>query len=232
VIYSAHIPLISLPDYNVGYAFSVLYADHKTGTSIPYWLFTSEKINELKIRPGVDKPVEESIRTIHFRSNSSDGISISYQPSRGCLQVLSPIYQFGSQSSLSQLSNLARIQAVSNHVPNPAIFGPEPLHDWCFFFEKGDLARQFGNWSSAVALYEQATSLGLSPKSGSEYLPFIEAYAQQDDFDEALHLTDQAQKTTSDIEQVLCSNWQRFSQTVVIPDRILGKLHSTFGCTW
>lgn len=229
-IYSMHIPLVTLPDYDASYALTALYAENKPGTNIPYWLFTAERISELKIIPG--KPLKNDFRTMDFRGNTADGIAISYQPSRGCLQVLSPIFQAGGQSSLIALSNLTRIQADSKHVPNPVIFGQEPARDWCYYFEKGDLARQLGDWSKTISLYKQAVSLNFSPANGEEYMPFIDAYAQKGNFDEALRLSVLAQKTTAGLEPMLCANWQRLSQSLSAPDHVLEKARAGFGCSW
>ncbi|MCI0608921.1 MAG: hypothetical protein L0Z71_07665 [Anaerolineae bacterium] len=61
-------------------------------------------------------------------------------------------------------------------IPSRAIFGVEPPHDWCYFYQKIDLARQRMDWQAAAELADQARSLGLSPKDTSEWLPALEAY--------------------------------------------------------
>jgi hypothetical protein len=67
-------------------------------------------------------------------------------------------------------------------VPPENIFGPEPDHDWCYYFQKMDLARQQMDWQTVANLAEEARSLGLSPNDFSEWLPALEAY---------IHLGDQ-----------------------------------------
>ena len=229
-IYSTFIPSTNLPYYDTSYAFSLLYSSEKTGTHIPYWLFTAESIRSARIGP--DTPTHGTFRNIRFAGESSSGIAVSYPVSSGCLQVLSPIFQGGNQSALIPLSNLSRIQPSSKHVPDPATFGAEPAHAWCYYFEKGDLARQTKDWNGAIALYKQANQLGLSPRNGAEYLPFIDAYAAQNNFDEALRLSDLAQKTSADVKPMLCANWQRFAGVGTLPAPILAKVRASYACSW
>ena len=85
--------------------------------------------------------------------------------------------------------------------PDPEIFGLEPEHDWCYYFQKGDLARQTGDWKTAIALYKEAQKKGLAPSFGTEYIPFIEAYAQTGDWKNADKLTRLAQKTNPETKR-------------------------------
>ena len=229
-IYSAYIPSSTLPYYDTSYAFTLLYADGKTGVQIPYWLFTAENIQLANIGPTT--PTHAAFRNIRFAGESSNGIAVLYPVSSNCLQVLSPIFQGANLASLVPLSNLSRIQPTAKHVPDPAIFGAEPAHGWCYYFEKGDLARQTGDWKGAIALYQQAIQLGFSPKNGAEYLPFIEAYAQQGNYDEAQRLSELAQKTSAAVKPLLCANWQRFSNTGTVPAPVLAKVRTAYACSW
>ena len=41
------------------------------------------------------------------------------------------------------------------------MFGSEPPHLWCYYFEKADLARQLQDWQSVLQLEKQARARGL-----------------------------------------------------------------------
>ena len=78
---------------------------------------------------------------------------------------------------IAQYSNVDLINTTAPHATPPrTIFGTEPPHDWCYFYQKIDLARQRMDWQAAVDLADEARSLGLSPKDTSEWLPALEAY--------------------------------------------------------
>ena len=61
--------------------------------------------------------------------------------------------------------------------PPEYIYGKEPEHNWCYYFQKVDFATQIGSWDNAVKLSEEATRLKLSPEDRSEWIPFLKAYA-------------------------------------------------------
>ena len=61
-------------------------------------------------------------------------------------------------------------------VPPSEIFGAEPSHDWCYFYQQMDLARQRKDWESAATFADEAIALGYQPYEVSEWLPALEAY--------------------------------------------------------
>jgi hypothetical protein len=61
--------------------------------------------------------------------------------------------------------------------PQTYIFGNEPSHEWCYYYQKADLARQQGKWNEIAILEQKATSLGLHPNDQIEWMPFLQAYA-------------------------------------------------------
>jgi len=71
----------------------------------------------------------------------------------------------------------------------PALLGPEPVHTWCYYFEKADLAAQQANWQTVVSLGDQAGVQRLAPGERSEWLVFIEGYARLGNWDKAQSLS-------------------------------------------
>ena len=76
--------------------------------------------------------------------------------------------------------------------PPPELFGNEPPHNWCYYYEKAELARQNEDWAGIVDLGAQASARGLSPGDALEWLPFIEAYVRTGDLKTARELSLQA----------------------------------------
>jgi len=113
---------------------------------------------------------------------------LAVMPSRGtCLHVLesaSPELPTDSESlvrSLTRYSHAERILTDAEPaVPPEAIFGAEPDHTWCWYYETAALARQGGDWRTIVELGEQAERLGLKPLDRSEWMPFFQAYVNLD----------------------------------------------------
>lgn len=81
----------------------------------------------------------------------------------------------------SQLENV--LLESDFHVPSPTIFGAEPEHDWCYYYQQVALARQQGDWEAIHRLYQVALELGLYPNDSVEWMPFVQAYTVLGDQD-------------------------------------------------
>jgi hypothetical protein len=83
----------------------------------------------------------------------------------------------------------SHIQQIATDVtptqPPGIIFGQEPLHIWCYYYQKMSLARQQGEWNMVVTLGEEAVRAGFEPLDQSEWMPLIEAYAYSGDLEKA-----------------------------------------------
>ena len=126
-----------------------------------------------------------SIRTYKNYRN----ILILTQPTLdSCVQIID-----GSQPVLSRFEN-SEVRAIASysesgrilttdsfHTPPAIPFGAEPVHDWCYFYQKASLAQQRGQWADVVKIGEQAKSQGLEAKDLVEWMPFLQAYAHEGD---------------------------------------------------
>jgi hypothetical protein len=95
--------------------------------------------------------------------------------------------------------------------PMDAIFGAEPSHQWCYYFQKADLARSFDDWSEVARLGDEAFGVPYQPNNLAEYLPFIEAYARTGRLVDAKKLTMDVASQMSILKPSLCALWQRVS---------------------
>ncbi|NWG34637.1 MAG: hypothetical protein HXY42_09360 [Chloroflexi bacterium] len=62
-------------------------------------------------------------------------------------------------------------------LPPHFLFGPEPSHGWCYYYQKATFARQRGDWEEVLIIGEQAFDQGLEPQDLIEWMPFLQAYA-------------------------------------------------------
>ena len=65
--------------------------------------------------------------------------------------------------------------------PPQFLFGTEPVHNWCYYYEKADYERQRGNWEAVISIGEEASARGLQPADLIEWMPFLQAYLQVGD---------------------------------------------------
>jgi hypothetical protein len=118
----------------------------------------------------------------------------------------------GDLRETQPLSNLNQIipDPPAPAMPQPeAIFGPEPPHGWCYYYQKADLARQRRDWAEVARLGDLAFALNDNPNEVSERVVFIEGYARMGRWDDALALTREARAITPAMQPMLCAAWGR-----------------------
>ena len=159
---------------------------------------------------------------------------IFHQPLPGCIRVADGFYSgdpiLGPQNNFLAYSNLGQIEAESSHNPDPAIFGAEPPHGWCYYYQKADLARQFAEWDKVLQLYKQAASHGLSPSQGGEYLPLLEAYARSGQWSQAYQLSTKIMGMTQELNGNVCAKWTSYAVLPGMDAGLATKLHSELAC--
>ena len=113
------------------------------------------------------------------------------------------------------------------------VFGQEPVHDWCYFYQRADLARQYKQWNQVLQIWNAAGPSLSGLRYGPEYLPFIEDFAQKGNWAKAAELTFAAQKVTVNMPAFLCGNWVRIVQGTPASDaKTTGwaKVQAGLGC--
>lgn len=153
----------------------------------------------------------------------------------GCLKILDTEFSnSGILPNLTQLetdgiplSNLTQIifdPKVARQPPRE-LFSNEPEHDWCYFFEKADLARQMRDWQTIDNLGSETIKLNLMPRNPSEWLPFIEAYIRLDKPDEAKRLMDNSIKNNEKYLSGICYSLKRIIKDTQINKSIINQIH-------
>jgi hypothetical protein len=108
------------------------------------------------------------------------------QPSlNSCVRVIngaSPEYSHTELDSIRAIGSYSELEHIltdeTPHAPPEIVFGPEPSHGWCYYYQKADLARQKGDWDIVIKIGDQAFEQGLNPTDPIEWMPFLQAYAR------------------------------------------------------
>jgi hypothetical protein len=228
-------PSESIPGYDASFAVNVLFDGVVQDGSVPYWFFTNDRFLNFDFKPG--ERISYKDRNLRFAGNTSDAIAIVHEGEDRCLQVLDapyadePFYAT-NQEQLVGVSNVSRILAESGSPPPPSdVFGREPPHTWCYYFEKADLARQLQDWDGVLRLDAQAKAAGYGPSFGPEYVPFVEAYAQRGNWRRALDLSQAAQESIAEMNPLLCSTWERLAGLPAADQAVVHQARLTFACS-
>jgi hypothetical protein len=198
------------------FAINSLYEPQQSPPRMDYWLIGLDK----EIRSV--EPLEEGetivkkYRGFVYKGFSRDSFAIYYEPrgSLNCLWVLGP--NDLENPELPQ-STLEVLDIVDLDLIKPDFAGKQPVdiigppqeNWWCYYFQKGDLARQYQDWEGAVALWDEAAARDLRPANGVEYVPFIEAHAHMGMWEQAAQMTLRANVLTAQMPGMLCGAWER-----------------------
>lgn len=207
-------------DYPTSFALNTIY-DTKPLRPSPYWFFAmSENLNTDadSLIEGVDLSAKKYAST--FEGNSRDSLIIVFEPEKNqCLWILRPedaAYRGLPEQikKAAQVSNLSRIRG--QHDSYPTLYRaivPENPASWCFHYQRADLARQLGDWEQVVFFWELAERGGYAPGHGFEYIPFIQGYAHQGNWKQALALTKQSNRVSANMKTILCPVWEELAES-------------------
>jgi hypothetical protein len=178
--------VISFPrSYSLLGAINLLYAPRHASTTLDYGFFALPTVFGDELASLAEsQPFHYAFRTMSFTASTSEGLVLWFAPP-SCLRILDP-----ARDEIPHLPPLARAAKGISHLdrilprlsdsamPPAAIFGREPDHSWCYYFQKGDLARQLRDWPQVARMGDEARTLGLAPTDSTEWLPFLEGYLE------------------------------------------------------
>ena len=135
----------------------------------------------------------KTIRRVDVTMDFSNNLLLGYPGNGSCLHVYGKEYNVISEfddvtldylTPYSSWDQILSEATVTPSVPS-AIFGEEPVHGWCFYYQKASLAYQQGDWNEIVQLGDEAAENGFQPNDEMEWLPFYEGYARSGQYEEA-----------------------------------------------
>jgi hypothetical protein len=190
------------------------------------------------LSPG--QKVVKDFRATIFQGSTSQALVIHYGAS-GCVHVLDPVYD----ADLYQLpERLQTILPLSNPrkwitdagqtaAPPSTVFGSEPKHRWCYYYEQAELARQKEDWEAIPRIQHESIHAGMRPEDPAEYLPFIEGYLRLARVDDAINLSLSTYAESRALRPAICAVWTRALQSGIKPsNRKLGILNNNLHCSF
>jgi len=140
------------------------------------------------------------------------------------LRVLDPVLD-GDNHLIPELMRQAASLSLTDPIlmdeaaHMPQVYGAEPPHRWCYYFEKAELARQREDWQEVAVLGNQAFMLDDHPNDPVERFVFVEGYAHTGDWERAHQLSlDSFHVSPSYIGPSICNLWERIASTT--PDSL------------
>lgn len=127
---------------------------------------------------------DDQYRSHRWVENYDNMLVISQPSPASCVHVIDqhwPIYSKDDADQILVIGAASHIENILTDAVAPqldeTIFGSEPPHTWCYYFQKGSLAIQARDWQKAADLGDEAISLGYHPNDRVEWIPFLQANA-------------------------------------------------------
>ncbi|HEX7555777.1 MAG TPA: hypothetical protein VF338_04065 [Leptolinea sp.] len=224
--------------FSMSGALNQLYPQHDHKDLLDYWFYTLRPKYNAGTPSTINISNNSTFRTLHFIGSSPNTLLLNLDPAHGnCLWVLRPEDQLNPYlSELTQamvpMSNLNRIEGeTAPGYPPQELFGVEPSHDWCYAFEKAELAWQEQDWPAIVLIGNDLLAKGYSPKaaisnSPREWWSFIVGYAHENQVRQAIDLSQQSLKQDKKYHEAICNLWLTMQN---VPE--VGVGISELGCT-
>jgi len=167
---------------------NLIYRPNSKQLAINSQILNSTTIKEILIR---HQEKEINLRGIIFKRNYQNLLVVSVGGD-SCLHVWdesNPWLAINHNpiiSLVAPLSNPFTIDTKSPaHIPPANIFGKEPAHRWCYYYQKASLAKQGGDWETIISLGKELNTQKLHPLDVSEWMPFFEGYSIAGNHEEA-----------------------------------------------
>jgi hypothetical protein len=188
----------------------------------------------LEVDMAVGKQEERNNRNILINRDYGKAVIASVPTTHSCVHLIDgrmlelPALEDQAVAAAAPYSRVDLIltdAAVSS--PQVEVFGSEPDQDWCYYFEKMDLARQKQDWIEVIRLSEQARTLDLEPEDFSEWMPLYTAYVNSGSTDEAKQLVKRI-KSDQALHSSLClqmetSKWPEEYDSTTMLKLLCGK---------
>jgi hypothetical protein len=184
-------------DYFIwGPANLIYYPEEQNNENIQPGVFSAvlnrDTVNKVLVR---ERQEYDNRKTIITYANYRNILVLTQPSANSCIHVLDgtrPEYSRNEWDSIRVIGEYSEIDRVlvdeTPHTPPTVVFGPEPLHDWCYYYQKAGLARQRGDWGEVQRIGGQAFGQGLEPGDLIEWMPFLQAYAIHGDVDRLIEL--------------------------------------------
>jgi len=216
-VMTSEIPFTFYSDNSLTAPLNWTYAPQNSSPEMQYLLYDIEArlgTGLPAIEPGLE--IDMPYRAAAFKGSTSKAIVLFYDPPR-CLKVMNPAldrYLPVKPLYIREATPLSRLdlilpEAQPPAAPPAAIFGPEPAHAWCYYFEKAELYAQTGDWQAVVQMADQALKLTkhFTDKNVSELIPFVIGYAHSGNWEKAVQLSLDAYQIWDKTQYPLCDAW-------------------------
>ena len=185
--------------------------------SLPYnvMFFSSRfgSIEEYKNRPYIYQNFRGSL----FGAENTQAVVYHFSPP-GCLRIIDPaqhsklnIFPDSYRDFMEISDPVGRIDpnGKSSEFLFKEIFNEPIEQNWCYYFQKADLARQTEDWETIAEIGDKILPI-MKAGEASEYFVFVEAYINLDRWEDAMKMFGRVHAEDKGLDAVFCSYLHRW----------------------
>lgn len=148
------------------------------------------------------KPEAINRRSILTYMDYGNILILTQPTSSSCVQVIDGRYpvvseyeQYDIQIVAGESDQNRILLNEQSSAPPGIIFGSEPEHGWCYYYENASLAYQRGDLQTVLDFGNKARKVGVSAEDAVEWMPFLQAAVLTGDRDAVLNLAPKVKKS-------------------------------------
>lgn len=173
-------------------------------------VLNAQTTNKILVRSGEEYDNRKNIITYADYGNI---LLLSRPSSASCVQLIDGVQPDLSAFEKNSVMLVAPFSETGNvildaefHTPPQVVFGEEPPHEWCYYYQKASLARQRGKWDEVVKLGNEALKKDFIPQDHIEWMPFLQAYARDGNTDRLIEIKRYMRKADPFVLLQVCQN--------------------------
>jgi len=240
-ILSPKLPFGMVSEYSIWFALNSIYSQQIKSQELPYGYLSALRHRYYRISDYKEYgTISSDLRSLSFNGSTSDAIVFYEAPNQRCIWIVNPddAYLPGLDSEVKDLFSISHLDRIENYDNTNAkvvsqLFGAETIHNWCYFYQKAELATQFENWTDVEKLKNDADNANEKPEHGRELFPFIEAYAHLNQWDQVRSYGLDVLSLTGNLQERTCVLFQKISAETFDTEQkslVLSELENTFEC--
>jgi hypothetical protein len=156
--------------------------------------------------------IDQPYRSFSFLGSTSDILAVFFNPP-ACMHIIDNHFDSFNPNLPTLLKEAVSLSNIERIVPEsekdlPNVFINEPWHDWCYYYQKAELARQQKDWKEIINIDRAAIAANEKPNDPIELFPFIEAYANLDKMQTAIEYSIFVHQNSPKSDQMQCALWE------------------------
>jgi hypothetical protein len=229
-------------NFSTSSAINLLYPQHRIDGKMDFWLYSLLPRYSQGVPENGQTSFQTRMRSFFFKGESRQSIFLQTPNARqNCLWVLTaddlenPTVSAYYKKWLNEAYR-DRIEDDKKAVkPDTDVFGPTSGMEWCYYFEKAELAVQKGEWAAVTRLGDLAKEAGFNPDRSSsdsprEWLPFIQGYALSGNWSQAADLSLNAYDNDPSYQRLYCQVWNRLQEEDATGTDTAKRVRDKLGC--